>query len=353
MAPIGLILLFLTGVGPLLAWRKSTLSNLRDQFLWPVVAGVGHRRRAAGARASALGVGAVLRAVRVRRRHDRAGVLARRERPPQRTPAPTCFTALVGLVGRNKRRYGGYIVHLGIVLMFLGFAGNGFKQDEQVLLKPGEQVDVGRYTLRNDGVKVTDDGQKQMVTAYLAVFEDGKQIDTLYPAKWFFRKHESEPTTEVGDPADVRRGSVRRARAPRRPGDAVGDACRSSSTRWSTGSGSASACMALGTGIALLPERAFSFALAKLPAEAAATTAALLLAVLLGGARASAQRSTGCGAVAGRRHVRRRTTRAPTSRSSCSTRSSAPAARAATPTSASAARIRAARRTRCAASWRR
>ncbi len=89
MPPIGLILLFLTGVGPLLAWRKSTLQQ--PARLVPVADGVRrrHRWRARGARPAHLGVGAVLRAVRVRRRHDRAGVLARRERPAQRTPAPT------------------------------------------------------------------------------------------------------------------------------------------------------------------------------------------------------------------------------------------------------------------------
>ena len=54
------------------------------------------------------------------------------------------FTALVGVVGRYKRRYGGYIVHLGIVLIFFGFAGEGFKMEEQVLLKPGQQGTVGR-----------------------------------------------------------------------------------------------------------------------------------------------------------------------------------------------------------------
>ena len=51
------------------------------------------------------------------------------------------LTALVGLVGRNKRRYGGYIVHAGIVLIFFGFAGEGFKKKELVILKPGQQVD--------------------------------------------------------------------------------------------------------------------------------------------------------------------------------------------------------------------
>ena len=83
------------------------------------------------------------------------------------------FTAVVGLIGRNKRRYGGYIVHLGIVLIFFGFAGDGFKQEEQVLLKPGQQVTVGHYTVRHDSIQVTDDGQKQMITAHLTVFEDG------------------------------------------------------------------------------------------------------------------------------------------------------------------------------------
>src|SRR5207249_4355226 len=95
------------------------------------------------------------------------------------------LTALIGLVGRNKRRYGGYIVHVGIVLIFLGFAGNGFKRDAQLLLKLGEQTTIGNFTIRNDGVKLSDDGQKQMITANIAVFQNGKQIDTLSPARWY------------------------------------------------------------------------------------------------------------------------------------------------------------------------
>jgi hypothetical protein len=107
------------------------------------------------------------------------------------------LTALIGLVDRNKRRYGGYIVHLGIVLAFLGFAGDGFKREEQVLLKPGQQTTVGHFMVRLDSVEVSDDGQKQMITGHLSVFEDGKAIGHMYPAKWFFRRHEEEPTTEV------------------------------------------------------------------------------------------------------------------------------------------------------------
>ena len=69
----------------------------------------------------------------------------------RRNTGTDLFTAIIGLVGRNKRRYGGYIVHLGIVLIFLGFAGNGSKKDELVRLKPGQEATVGEFTVRNDG----------------------------------------------------------------------------------------------------------------------------------------------------------------------------------------------------------
>src|SRR5262249_10193740 len=154
----GLTLLFLTGVGPLLAWRKSTLKNLRDQFMWPVLSGT-----AVALLVTALGIPlwssglcfplfgfvsrtilpGVLRGALVRRRNTGTDV----------------FTALVGLVGRNKRRYGGYVVHIGIVLFFLGFGGNGSKTDETFQLKLHEEKAVGHYTVRNDGVKAIDDGQ--------------------------------------------------------------------------------------------------------------------------------------------------------------------------------------------------
>src|SRR5439155_23569848 len=91
------------------------------------------------------------------------------------------FTAMIGLVGRNKRRYGGYIVHLGIVLIFLGFGGNGSKKDETGQLKPGESATGGACQVPHDRVKLTDDGQKQIVTAYISIFRDGKQNDTMYP----------------------------------------------------------------------------------------------------------------------------------------------------------------------------
>src|SRR5206468_12120379 len=166
--------------------------------------------------------------------------------------------AIIGLVGRNKRRYGGYIVHVGVVLICLGFAGNSSKKDLQVLLKQGQEAKIGRYTLRNEGVGVTDDGQKQMVTAHVSVFSNGTQIDTMYPAKWYFRKHESEPTTEVA----IRRTLaedlyvVMAAPPQLRDQSASLEVYVNPLVNWIwIGFG----VIALGTGIALLPERAYSF----------------------------------------------------------------------------------------------
>ena len=169
---------------------------------------------------------------------------------------------------------------MGIVLIFLGFGGGGFNRDTQVELKPGQETKIGRYTLRSTSLKVNDDGQKQMITAAIAVFVDGKQIDTLYPAKWFFRKHENEPTTEVA----IRRTLAEDLYITLGGYDAAQQAASveihvNPLVNWVwMGFG----ILALGTGIALLPERAFSFALARLPMEAAATTTALtlLLAIL-------------------------------------------------------------------------
>jgi cytochrome c-type biogenesis protein CcmF len=296
MLPIGLVLLFLTGVGPLLAWRKSTIGNLRNQFLWPVTSGlvVGGAFVALGLRVWVSGIcfalcGFVLGTIV---QEFWRGANVRR-----RATGTDWITALVGLVGRNQRRYGGYIVHLGIVLIFFGFAGEGFKQEEQVLLRPGQQTVIGAYTVRYDRLRISTDDQKQAVTAYMTVFKDGRELGPMYPAKWFFHKRPQEPTTEV---------AIRRSI----PEDfyivlaAYDPSTQSASLQLDVnplvnwvwlGFG----ILALGTGIALLPERAFAFAAAKVPEAAgpAATTAALLLMALLFGVPAAAQ-ETGAQVVA-------------------------------------------------------
>jgi cytochrome c-type biogenesis protein CcmF len=266
--PIGLVLLLLTGFGPLLAWRKSTIANMREQFLWPTVAGltVGVATVALGVRVWSSGIcfafsgfvmGTILqefwRGARVR----------------QTTTGTDMFTALVGLVGRNKRRYGGYIVHVGIVLLFLGFAGEGFKQKTTVLLTPGKSVTVGDYTVRLDSVRESRDERKQAATAYITLLEGGAEITRMYPARWFFHTHQSEPTTEVA----IRRSFANDVYVVMpefnfAKQEAHVEVSVLPLVNWVwIGVG----VMALGTLIALLPEATFTFAPAKVPSTATTT----------------------------------------------------------------------------------
>jgi len=276
MRPIGLSLLVLTGIAPLLAWRKSTIANLLHDFTWPVLAMV-----VTGAGVYALGinvwssgiafalcafVGTTILQEFVRGAGVRRG-----------STGTDMFTALIGLVARQRRRYGGYIVHLGIVLMFLGFAGQGYKMEEQARLKPGQQTTVGRYTIRHDSIGVTSDEQKQMVTAHVSVFKNGKPIGELEPARWFYAHHEDEPRTMVA----MRRTMGEDLYVVLAAYEAQSQGATYAITinplvNWIWfGFG----VLAFGTIIALLPERTFAFAAAKLPAGA--VTTGLMLLILL------------------------------------------------------------------------
>src|SRR6185295_16414046 len=107
------------------------------------------------------------------------------------------FSALLGMIIRGRRRYGGYIVHGGIVLMFVGFAGTAYQKESEVRLEPGNDATIGRYTIHFDRLAHEEDRQKEMVTGEVTALAGGKVIDHMRPAKWFFHNHESEPTTEV------------------------------------------------------------------------------------------------------------------------------------------------------------
>jgi cytochrome c-type biogenesis protein CcmF len=284
MLPIGLALLALTGVGPLLAWRKSTISNLVDQFLYPAVFAfvVSGGLVFLGVRVWSSGICFALCAFvmgTIAQEFIRGAEVRRAASGSDR------LTAMIGLVSRSKRRYGGYIVHVGIALMFLGFAGEGFKQEGQALLKPGEQFTVAHFTIKHDALRVTSDAQKQMITGHVTVLDDGKPFATMTPAKWFYVKHEENPTTEVA----IRRGVGEDFYIMLAGYDAAEQSATYNVTinplvNWIwLGFG----IMALGTGIALLPESALALAAAKVPSAAA--TASMLLLLLLAPSFAAAQ----------------------------------------------------------------
>jgi cytochrome c-type biogenesis protein CcmF len=274
MLPVGLMLLLLTGIGPLLAWRKSSISNMVHQFLWPTTAAVvtGGALAFLGVRLWASGLCFALCAfvtVTIGQEFVRGAIVRKG------ATGSDILTAMIGLVARSQRRYGGYIVHVGIVLVFLGFAGQGFKQEEQALLKPGQEVKVGKFTVRHDALRVTSDSQKQMVTGQVTVSENGAVIDQLRPARWFFNKHEDEPTTEVA----IRRAPTEDLYVVLASYDASTQTATYAVTinplvNWIwIGFG----VIALGTGLALLPETAFTFAASKVPASVPVTTSLLLL----------------------------------------------------------------------------
>ena len=195
-APLGLVLLFLTGVGPVIAWRRASARNLQKNFLIPLGLGflTGIVLLASGIRhfyaLVAFSLCAFVLATIVMEFYR--GVSARRA-----LVGENLATALAHLISKNRRRYGGYIIHIGIVMMFLAITGtSAFKQEQQITVKPGDSFPIGGYTLRYEGVEAHETPHIAYLTARVAVLKDGKQIDTLAPEKRFYKKPE-QPTTEV------------------------------------------------------------------------------------------------------------------------------------------------------------
>ncbi|MCS6925044.1 MAG: heme lyase CcmF/NrfE family subunit [Candidatus Binatia bacterium] len=194
--PLGVLLLFLTGVGPVIAWRRASLHSLRRSFFLPLVTGL-----LTGILFLALGYGNYYGLVIF----SLAGfVLAtivaeflRGTRARQAMLHESLPRAFARLVSKNPRRYGGYVVHIGVVLIFIGIAGSSFfKIEKQLTVNKGEQFQVGRYTLHYTEVKSTEDAHIASQAAVVDVYVNGHKIDTLYPEKRFY-KRQNQPTTEV------------------------------------------------------------------------------------------------------------------------------------------------------------
>jgi cytochrome c-type biogenesis protein CcmF len=184
--PIGLLLVFLMGVGPLIAWRRASLESLRRNVSGPLaLAGLG----AGGA--SFLGVrgltpllafaGAAFAAAAVVQEFVR-GARARRQ-----LTGEGYLTALAALPRRSRRRYGGLIVHLGVVLVVVGIAASSlFKQEKEVTLARGETLTLGRYALRFEGLRGWEEPHRFVVEATVAVARAGRALGSLRPAKRFY-----------------------------------------------------------------------------------------------------------------------------------------------------------------------
>jgi cytochrome c-type biogenesis protein CcmF len=203
MVPIGLMLLALTGVGPLLSWRKSTGATIRQQFVGPaamMVLGTAAAWYWADVSYGKLAPTALLTfALCIFVFSTIVQEFWRGTRNRMKNSDENVLDALTTLVVRARRRYGGYVVHFGVLVMFLGFAGNAYKTDDEKTLHRGESAAIGHYNIRFDSLAFEDDGQKNMITAHLTVFDrkSGAELSQMAPAKWAYRKPEDQVTTEV------------------------------------------------------------------------------------------------------------------------------------------------------------
>ena len=220
--PLVLVLVLLSGIGPVIAWRRATWANARRAFLVPLAAlivtvvacvafGLGDKPFAVtmfGAAAFVLGTVA---------QEFWRGAGARRAMAGESVPM-----ALVSLVRRNRRRYGGYIVHLGMAVLFVGVAASStFQAERDVRMSPGDTTRVGDYTVRFERSTADIDTRNNRLEnirfgARLKVTRDGEQPVTLVTERRYYpssspehgpvgKFFEGEATSEIGLHAGVMR----------------------------------------------------------------------------------------------------------------------------------------------------
>ena len=185
--PLALVLVLLSGVGPLIAWRRATPSNLKRSFAIPVGIGLATLVALALAGVAAhlgawlmFGLGAFVAGC-VGQEFWRG---ARARHAMTREPYPL---ALVSLVRRNRRRYGGYLVHLGMAVLFIGVAASSsFKHTRDASLKPGQSVRNGDYTFTYQRPTATGSAEKISLGAVVRVTKNGQLVDTLRTTRGFY-----------------------------------------------------------------------------------------------------------------------------------------------------------------------
>jgi cytochrome c-type biogenesis protein CcmF len=193
--PIAMFLLFLTGVGPLLAWRKTSWESMKHIFLWPTLIGV-----ATAIACVAFGIRSIYPVMSF---SLSAFVLVtlffefnRGARARMRNTGENWFNALIGLTMANKRRYGGYITHLGFLMLIVGFTGQAFTTEGWGEVKEGDSFTIGKYDFKCVAIQDVSDPNYEGMSATVEVARGGKQIAKLSPEKRFYPASE-QTTSEV------------------------------------------------------------------------------------------------------------------------------------------------------------
>jgi cytochrome c-type biogenesis protein CcmF len=197
--PVALLLLVLTAVGPLLAWRRTSIESLQRNFLWPALGAfmVGVLLVALGMRPwkdssyfySLMTITlSVLVALTVISEFVRGG------RVIGRHTGQNLLASMGQLAHRNTRRYGGYIVHFGVIVIMIGFAGSAFNKDKEQEMGFGDRMTIGPYTLVCQSYTQDDNPNYSSEWAVMNVWKGGKQIDTLYPERRFYKASQQTST---------------------------------------------------------------------------------------------------------------------------------------------------------------
>jgi cytochrome c-type biogenesis protein CcmF len=203
--PVALLLLLLTALGPLLAWRKTSLESLRRNFSWPALGAL-----AAGiflmatppSWGSPFGMRpwndvsyfyslmtimlSVLVGLTVVSEFVRGG------RVISGHTGQNLFPSMLQLAHRNTRRYGGYIVHVGVIIIMIGFAGSAFNEDKEKEMAFGDRLAIGPYTLVCQSYTQEEKPNYGSEWAIMQVFKGGRQVDTLYPESRFYKASQQQ-----------------------------------------------------------------------------------------------------------------------------------------------------------------
>ena len=182
-APLGILLLLLTGIGPLVAWRRATPSHLRRQFLAPLAVGLGTfaalafltRDRLEPMAVAIWATGAFVTATIVQEYWRAVGARMRR--------GEGVVTALATLMRKNQRRYGGYVVHMGMVFLFIGFAGAAFNEERLENVNVGEAIEMAPYRLEYRTAPAIEEQHYGGAEARIALFEHDRPVATMRPER--------------------------------------------------------------------------------------------------------------------------------------------------------------------------
>jgi cytochrome c-type biogenesis protein CcmF len=205
--PVALVLLLLTAIGPLLAWRKTSFESLKRNFTWPTVAALVVAlfvMLTPASWGSIFGLKpwhdisyfyslmtiflAALIAFTVASEFYRGGrVIADKT-------GQGMFASMVQLTHRNTRRYGGYVVHFGVVLVMIGFSGAALNQDKEAELGYGDHMQIGSYDLVCRSYTQDDNANQETEWALMDVYQNGQLVRTMTPQRIFYKASQQAST---------------------------------------------------------------------------------------------------------------------------------------------------------------